>query len=158
MQLAQALDKTSTAKSVLMNMHQRIDVAKQKVLAANRVNQMTLFGKFVGMGVGMRVYTDQSLPGALINQLGLLNGLNQGLPGRDFTHFQLSQLAQLQSLNLLYVGDLHKEGKKIVESPIWPLLPFVKEGRLYPVEQLWSFGGPVAAQRMAEAFAEALTE
>lgn len=156
MAVAQAVNKTAEAELALEVMHQRIAAAKQRIADAKREQETTLFGKFVGMGMGMRVYADQSLPGALINELGMTNGLEHGLPGRDFTHLQLAQLAQLQPTNLLYVGDLHKEGKKIISSPIWPLLTFVKQETLYSVPQLWSFGGPVAAQRMAEAFADAL--
>lgn len=156
--VAEVLGKSSQADTILANMHRDIAAAQQRIVASGRAGEATLFGKFVGMGMGLRVYGDQSLAGAIIQRLGLRNAWSDSLPGRDFTHLQLVQLSQLDNANLIYVGELHKEGMNIVSSPVWPLLPFVQQQRLYQSPQLWNFGGPVSASRMAASFADVLLQ
>jgi iron complex transport system substrate-binding protein len=158
MQLAKIVDKQALAERILADMDARIDQARQRVDAAQLTGQPVVFGKFVGMGLGLRVYSDHSLAGATINHLGLKNRWQAAIEGRDFSHIPLSQLYRLQDASLIYVGDLDKEGRRMIESPVWPMLPFVKEGRTYQSPSLWSFGGPESAARMAENIARLLTE
>lgn len=148
--VAQATDKAVKAEQVLAAMHQRIANAQQQLIARGRQGEITVMGKFVGMGLGLRVYSDQALSGALINKLGLVNAWPEGTLGRDFSHLQLAQLTQLQCDNFIYVGDLQRQGGKMVNSPLWQRLSFVKQQRLYAAPTLWNFGGPVSAARMAE--------
>ncbi len=150
LQIANVMGKTEMAQQILMEMDLKIAAAKIQVEQAGLVGQPVVFGKFVGMGLGLRVYSDYSLAGSTINQLGLRNRWQEAIEGRDFSHLPLSQLYRLQDASLVYVGDLHKEGRRMIESPVWPKLSFVAEGRIYQSPALWSFGGPRSAERMAE--------
>lgn len=158
LQLADALGKRALADDILKDMDLKIQVAQQNIMDAGLAGQPVVFGKFVGMGLGLRVYSDHSLAGATINRLGLNNRWHAAIEGRDFSHIPLSQMHLLGDANLIYVGDLHKEGRRMIESPVWPLLPFVQQKRTFQSPALWSFGGPESAVRMAENIAQLLTQ
>ncbi|GLQ32733.1 ABC transporter substrate-binding protein [Litoribrevibacter albus] len=158
LQLADVFDKRSQAQVILDEMDEKIRKARLTIEAAGLNGQPVVFGKFVGMGLGLRVYNDHSLAGATINRLGLDNRWQAAIEGRDFSHIPLSQMYLLGDANLIYVGDLHKEGRRMIESPVWPLLPFVQRERTFQSPALWSFGGPESAVRMAENIAQLLTQ
>lgn len=153
--VAKALNKTEKAKATIKTLDRRLAELKQQLSDAGLADTKISFGKFVGMGYGLRVFTDISLAGSIINELGLEYTWHDGLPGKDFTHLQLEQLPALQNSHLLLAGN-QVDGERMMHSPVWPLLPFVQNNNSSDVPPLFSFGGPLSAIKMAEAFSQSL--
>ena len=96
------------------------------------------------------------MAGGILSELGLINGAPPSIPGRDFTQMDLLKLSQLKPATLLVVGEMPEQAGNMTKSPIWKALPVVKEGQLYNLPPLWSFGGPMSARRMTDAITQAL--
>ncbi|MDO6761975.1 iron-siderophore ABC transporter substrate-binding protein [Agarivorans sp. 1_MG-2023] len=153
--IAKAVNKTDQASAVLARLNTRLAELKQRIAAQGLSNKAVAYAKFVGMGYGLRVFTDKSLAGAISQELGLRYAWQQGLPGKDFIHLQLEQLPRLSNSHLLLAGN-QVDGERMMLSPVWPLLPFVAQKQFSDVEPLFSFGGPLSSLKMAEAFAQSL--
>ncbi|WP_163133083.1 iron-siderophore ABC transporter substrate-binding protein [Agarivorans sp. Alg241-V36] len=153
--IAQLLDKSALAEEKLQHLHQRLSQLKQQLASNGLANKPVAYAKFVGMGYGLRVFTNKSLAGAISQQLGLNYVWLQGLPGKDFTHLQLEQLPKLNNSHLLLAGN-QVDGERMMHSPVWPLLPFVQQNQFSDVAPLFSFGGPLSSIKMAESFAQSL--
>ncbi|WP_187265402.1 iron-siderophore ABC transporter substrate-binding protein [Reinekea thalattae] len=153
--IAEATDKQQKALSQLEEMHTRLAELKQQLADAGLANMDVSYGKFVGMGYGLRIFTDISLAGSISEELGLNYTWRDGLPGKDFTHLQLEQLPALQNSHLLLAGN-QVDGERMMHSPVWPLLPFVQNNDISEIPPLFSFGGPLSAIKMAEAFTQSL--
>ncbi|WP_067518665.1 iron-siderophore ABC transporter substrate-binding protein [Endozoicomonas ascidiicola] len=155
--VAQLVGKESLAEQKIQEMHAAIDRARIAIEQAGLSGQPVVVGKFVGMGLGLRVYADASMAGALVNELGLKNNWQSALPGRDFTHVDLLKLTTIGDASLIIIGSEPDSLPTMTESPVWQSLPAVREGRVYFLPALWSFGGPLSASRMAAAIANHLT-
>ncbi|WP_062265342.1 iron-siderophore ABC transporter substrate-binding protein [Endozoicomonas arenosclerae] len=154
--VAQLLRKDALAEAKLQEMTAALVEARQIIETAGLAGQKVVVGKFVGMGLGLRVYGDLSLAGAIANEIGLVNDWHTSLPGRDFTHVDLLKLTTIGDASLIIIGSQPENLPDMANSPIWKALPAVKEGRVYYLPALWSFGGPASAARMASAFARHL--
>ncbi|WP_369600213.1 iron-siderophore ABC transporter substrate-binding protein [Hahella sp. SMD15-11] len=116
-----------------------------------------LFGKPVGMGLGIRIYGTDSMPSGVLMRLGLQVPPIRTLPGRDFSHYSGSRLLQLPAAKLLLSAKDTVLRTSTTADPIWRLLEARKERRVYWLPALWSYGGPVSVVRMAELTTYALT-
>lgn len=156
--LAESVGKKALAELQLREMDSELQRLRLLLDAENLLGKKLLYGKFVGMGYGLRVFSEQSLAASVIKQLGLNYQWNIALPGKDFTHLQLEQIHLLQDSGLILVKESTGQGERMLTSPLWAEHPFVKNDDIYSVPPLWSFGGPVSAIRMARAFTKALLE
>ncbi len=145
------------AEQQLKAMSRAVAQARSNIVAAGMADQPVVVGKFVGMGLGLRVYADASMAGAIVNELGLNNSWNKALPGRDFTHVDLLKLTTIGDASLIIIGSEPGSLPAMTRSPVWQGIPAVREGRVYYLPALWSFGGPLSASRMATAIASHLT-
>ncbi|BEU01988.1 ferrichrome ABC transporter substrate-binding protein [Agarivorans sp. OAG1] len=155
--IAKLVNKTELADATLQRLNRRLAELKQQLADQGLSNKPIAYAKFVGMGYGLRVFTDKSLAGAISQQLGLNYVWQQGLPGKDFIHLQLEQLPKLSNSHLLLAGN-QVDGERMMHSPVWPLLPFVEQNQFSEVEPLFSFGGPLSSIKMAESFANSLLD
>ena len=156
--LARLLDRNEQAEQAIQRMERTIQEARQQLAAAGLQDQPIVLGKFVGMGMGLRVFADASMSADVANQLGLRNQWHTGLPGRDFSHIQLPQMLALGNCHLVIFGDDSNETEMMQRSAIWPQLEFVKSNRVYRVDNSWGFGGPLSATLMAQRISRALLE
>lgn len=156
--LGRLLQRQQEADLAIETMKAAITTARSRLAAAGLQEQPVALGKFVGMGMGLRVFSDASMAADIANQLGLNNQWHRGLPGRDFTHIQLPQMLALGNSHLIIFGDNSDETSVMQHSAIWPHLEFVKNNRLYRVKNTWGFGGPASATRMAQRISQALLE
>lgn len=115
------------------------------------------YGKFVGMGYGLRIFSNHSLAGSIAEQLGLSYQWQSSLPGKDFVHLQLEQLPGVINTHLLLAGN-QTDSERMTRSPVWSYLPFVKQNTVSEVEPLWSFGGPKSIELMAREFSKSLLD
>ncbi len=154
--VAHLLGREQLAEQKLQEMQTALKQARKAIRGNGLQGHKVVAGKFVGMGLGLRVYSDQSLTGAIVNELGLVNSWQTSLPGRDFTHIDLLKLTTIGDASLIIIGSQPDKLPEMTRSPVWQALPAVKEGRVYYLPSLWSFGGPVSAARMASALVEQL--
>ena len=140
----------------LSEMQQVLSQGRMLIRKAGLTGHPVVVGKFVGMGLGLRVYGKSSLAGAVVEEIGLENGWSATLPGRDFTHVDLLKLTTIGDASLIIIGQLPDNGQGMTVSPVWQALPAVREGRVYHVPALWSFGGPESVMRMTRAFVDQL--
>lgn len=154
--VARLTGQTALAEEKLREMEQLMGQARRRIQQAGMVGQPVVVGKFVGMGLGLRVYADASMAGAIVNELGLVNSWHSALPGRDFTHVDLLKLATIGNASLLIIGGQPDDLPAMTRSPVWQAIPAVREGRVHYLPALWSFGGPLSASRMATAIVSQL--
>ncbi|MGI9280126.1 MAG: ABC transporter substrate-binding protein [Endozoicomonas sp.] len=154
--VALILGREALAEKKLKEMESELQQARSVIKAAGLSGHKVVVGKFVGMGLGLRVYGDSSLAGAIVNKIGLDNSWHSALPGRDFTHVDLLKLTTIGDASLIIIGSQPDNLPDMAQSSVWNALPAVKEGRVYYLPALWSFGGPESAARMATAFASHL--
>jgi len=153
--IAKTIDKTPEAQQIIDTLYQRLIALKQQLATAGLSQKRISYGKFVGMGYGLRVFSNNSLAAAIATQLGLEYTWDSALPGKDFTHLQLEQLPQLNDTHLILAGN-QVDSERMTQSPVWPLLPFSQQNNVSRVEPLFSFGGPLSSIKMAEAFSHSL--
>ncbi len=158
LQLAQLLDKEEEARSLLGQMWNSIAESRKNLVKAGLEGEQVVVAKAIGMGLGVRVFSPESLAGTLTRQLGLKTRWLTSIPGRDFSHVQLRELAGFSDTHVFMVGGLSDNAQQLTDSSLWPHMPFVMDGKLYSTEQLWSFGGPVSAMRMADTISRTLIE
>ena len=156
--LAKRVGKAALAQQQLQEMDRELDRLRSLLAAANLQNKQLAYGKFVGMGYGLRVFSKQSLAASVITALGLDYQWDIALPSKDFTHLQLEQINMLQETGLILVKESAGKGERMMSSPLWSEHQFVKNDDIYTVSPLWSFGGPLSVIRMARAFASVLLE
>jgi len=157
-QLADKVGKGALAKQQLQEMDVELARLRLLLVAANIQDKKLAYAKFVGMGYGLRVFSQQSLAASVIKTLGLSYQWNMTLPGKDFTHLQLEQIKTLGDTGLILVQENTGKGERMMSSPLWAEHQFVKNNDIYSVSPLWSFGGPVSAIRMAQAFTQVLLD
>lgn len=156
--LAKTLGKQPLAELHLTAMDQELARLKDVLSQAGLANKPIVYGKFVGMGYGLRVFSQQSLAASVAKSLGLTYVWNISLPGKDFTHLQLEEIKMLKNTALILVKEAGGKGERMMTSPLWAEHEFVKNDDIYTVDPVWSFGGPVSVIRMAHAFTQALLE
>ncbi len=154
--LGRLLGREAEAEQAIRKMNHAIARARQKLIESDIQDQPIVLGKFVGMGMGLRVFADGSMSADIATQLGLNNQWHAGLPGRDFSHIQLPQMLALGNCHLVIFGDDSDETPLMQRSAIWPQLEFVKSDRVYRVDNSWGFGGPLSASLMAQRISQAL--
>jgi iron complex transport system substrate-binding protein len=156
--LAERVGKGDLAKLQLLEMDEELNRLRLLLADANLQGKKIAYAKFVGMGYGLRVFSQQSLAASIAQKLGLRYQWDISLPGKDFTHLQLEQIKMLQDTALILVQEGFGTGGRMRNSPLWAEHEFVKNDDIYAVPALWSFGGPVSAVRMARAFTQVLLE
>ena len=153
--IAKAVGRSEQAESKLKKMFVQIENMQEQLYRAGLSNHPISYAKFVGMGYGLRVFGPKSLAGSIAKELGLNYQWHRTLPGKDFTHLQLEQMSELSGSHII-LADNQTNNDRIITSPVWHALPFVKQGQVSNTPALWSFGGPDSAIRMAKAFTQSL--
>ena len=155
-ELGKLLNKSEAAEHSINDMQRAIRQASQAIKQAGLTGDAVVLGKFVGMGMGLRVYSNASLSADIAQQLGLVNRWQHSLPGRDFSHIQLPQMLNMGNPHVIIFGDDSDETRLMQRSAIWPQLAFIQQKRLYRVNNSWGFGGPISATRLAISIRDAL--
>lgn len=102
-------------------------------------------------------YTENSTAQYVISRLGLHNPLPFSPQSWSTVQRRISILQHLDSSYLLYMLPFPEE-KKLKDAPLWQAMPFVQKGHVHSVEPVWSYGGALSLQYMAEAITASLLE
>ncbi|QNI04865.1 ABC transporter substrate-binding protein [Halomonas sp. SH5A2] len=105
----------------------------------------------------VRVFGDNSLYNAVLDQLDLPNAWDQETNAWGFSLVGVEELARYPDATLLIVDPLPTGVEaQLAESGLWQQLPSVKDDRLLRLPPVWSFGALPSAQRFARELVAAL--
>ncbi|MGP9654735.1 ABC transporter substrate-binding protein [Halomonas sp. AOP35-4E-18] len=111
----------------------------------------------------VRVYGENSLPGTVIDQLGLHNAWNGSSNRWGVSTISISELFNYEA-HLIIVDTSHLTGREAIQrgvmtSNIWSQLPSVQNDNFTLLNaNFWVFGALPSALRFAESLVEALEE
>lgn len=107
----------------------------------------------------VRVFGDNSLYNAVLEQLDLPNAWDQETNAWGFALVGVEELARYPDATLLIVDPLPTGVEaQLAESGLWQQLPSVKQDRLIRLPPVWSFGALPSAQRFARELVTALED
>jgi iron complex transport system substrate-binding protein len=99
----------------------------------------------------------RSLFQGVLDQLGLRNAWTGEVGEWGMASVGIERLATDPEARLLYLQPVPPEARRVLtESPLWRLLPFVREGRVGALQPLWQFGALPSAMRIAQQLGRAL--
>lgn len=105
----------------------------------------------------VRVYGDNSLFDAVMQQLGIDNAWTGGTNHWGFANEGVEALAAATDAQLVVVEPVPQGARDALEqSLVWQRLPSVQRNGMMTLPAVWSFGGPASAGRFADLLAEAL--
>ena len=153
-QIGKVLGRSGTARQVLSNLDARLDRVRTNLKTAGRGGESVVFAQAYTGGGGtptMRLFTDNSLVGQVLERLGLVNAWKAQPQPYGFSEVSLEALAGLNTKNFLYVTQ-REDAVFAAPSikPLWQGLSFVKANRTHALdERTWTFGGPLSALTLA---------
>lgn len=107
----------------------------------------------------VRVFGDNSLYNAVLEQLDLPNAWDQETNAWGFSLVGVEELARYPDATLVIVDPLPTGVEaQLAESGLWQQLPSVKNDRLLRLPPVWSFGALPSAQRFARELVAALED
>lgn len=107
----------------------------------------------------VRVFGENSLYNAVLEQLGLANAWDQPTNAWGFSLSGIEALAHYPEATLVIIDPLPiGVEEKLEESGLWQQLPSVKNANLLRLPPVWSFGALPSAQRFARVLAAGLKE
>ena len=107
----------------------------------------------------VRVFGDNSLYNAVLEQLDLPNAWDQETNAWGFSLVGVEELARYPEATLVIVDPLPTGVEaQLAESGLWQQLPSVKNDRLLRLPPVWSFGALPSAQRFARELVAALED
>ncbi|MEO6919215.1 MAG: iron-siderophore ABC transporter substrate-binding protein [Collimonas sp.] len=130
----------------------------RRIAQAGRSGEQVAWLQELGLPDRYWAFTGNSMVGGVARALGLK--LEPAEPTREGTTYVTSKdLLQKPDLAVLFVSSTGPEvaldGK--LDSPIWRFVPARRAGRVALIERnLWVFGGPMSALRLADTMTEQL--
>mgnify|MGYP005987225241 FL=1 len=155
--LGKVFDRTVRAQQVIDEFDQTLTTNKTNIESHNTSQTPLLLIRFIG-DKHIRIHASNSLAGETITQMGLNNAWQPMGNSWGFSSATISQLAPLQNSSVFYFGPLSEKDKSVLTSnPIWKVMKFVRENRVYALPPVWTFGGLKAAERLSDEVTRQLT-
>lgn len=130
----------------------------QRIAQAGRSGEQVAWLQELGLPDRYWAFTGNSMAGGVARALGV--ELGYAAPTREGTTYVTSEdLLKKPGMAVLFVSSTGPEValKQKLDSPIWPFVPARRAGRVALVERnLWVFGGPMSALRLADTMTEQL--
>lgn len=154
--IALALNKVEEGNKVLEQVQNSYTEAAQKLQASGKENAPValVLGYSADNVPHFRLYKNNAMATEILAKIGLKNAYtDEKFELYGFTETTLESLVGVQDANLLYIVQ---DSDNIIENQlkdnaVWNGLNFVKENRIYPLGgDLWTYGGPLSAQILAE--------
>ncbi|PSL14634.1 iron complex transport system substrate-binding protein [Marinobacterium halophilum] len=155
--LAKALGRESEAHVKLQQRDHRLDELSMRVKAHFAGVSPDVAVVRFGDAAYARVYGANSMVEAALDALGLSNALPQPVTTWGQVQKQVTDLAAVGDGVLLYIEPFPKRDQ-LFSMPLWQFMPFVKNDRLAAVKPVWTYGGALSIQHLAEAITAALLE
>lgn len=154
--LAKLLDKEALAQAKLNQMDAEFARLKQsiehvfpempKVLPLRFSNPTTVF-----------LFTQNSTTDYVVKKLGLTNAMPQPAAQWGITQQRFQILQHADDAYVFYILPF-PQMSKLSNSVLWKAMPFVRAGRVAPMEAVWSYGGAMSMQYTARALTRSLLD
>ncbi|WP_425304703.1 ABC transporter substrate-binding protein [Collimonas fungivorans] len=150
--------REDAAKTVEAKLDAGLARDAQRIKQAGRSGEQVAWLQELGLPDRYWAFTGNSMAGGVARALGV--ELGYAAPTREGTTYVTSEdLLKKPELAVLFVSSTGPEVplKQKLDSPIWPFVPARRAGRVALVERnLWVFGGPMSALRLADTMTEQL--
>jgi len=162
---AEAVGKTEEAEALLADYDASVAEGAAEIAEAGMEGQEFVMadGWLQGSSVAIRMFTAESLVGAVGNELGMVNAWEgKGDPDYGLAQTDVEGLTKLGDVQFLYYandadgGDAFEEG--LSDNAIWEATPFVENGNVHRLpDGIWMFGGPLSVEQFIDASVAAVT-
>lgn len=158
--LGERTGRGERADTVLRELDERLAAGRARLTQAGYRGAPVVFGQAVPGNDRIRLFTGNSLIVQVMEQLGLVNGW--AAPPGDYG-YQAVGISDLERLPegvhlILSAAPDSDRFRELTSNPAWAELGPVRGGRFHRIErELWPFGGPRSAMRLADRLVEALT-
>ncbi len=163
--VAEAVGRTDKAEELLAGFDQTLADGARKVAEAGAAGRGFVLadGYLEGSTLSIRMFTADSLVGAVGNELGLKNAwTGEGDPDYGLAQTDVEGLTALGDVEFVYydnaaVGEDPFQ-KGLAGNAIWASLPFVRGGNVHRLpDGIWMFGGPASTAQFIDALVAAVT-
>lgn len=155
--LARLLEREAPARALLARREQRLAerAAQLRQHFGSKLPRVAVVR--LGNTAHALVYGANSSVAAAMAGLGLENALPQARTQWGVVHKAVTDLADVGEGMLLYIEPFPKRDQ-LFSMPLWQFMPFVQNDHIAAVAPVWSYGGAVSIEYMADALARALLE
>jgi ABC-type Fe3+-hydroxamate transport system substrate-binding protein len=163
--VAEAVDRSEEAQELLEDFDTSLADGAEQIKKADAAGRGFVLadGYLEGSTVSIRMFTEDSLIGAVGEELGLENvWTGKGDPDYGLAQTDVEGLSALGDIEFLYYANDNAGGdpfaKGLSGNAIWTSLPPVKNGDLHRLpDGIWMFGGPLSTEQFIDATVEAVT-
>lgn len=153
-QLAQSLDHIVQGEQLIQQTEQLLNTVKQQL--TKQKHRPLLVVQFID-GRHLRVYGKQSLPGVVLEKIGLTNAWQQPVNLWGFTQIGIDQLAQFADARLIVIKPYPQQiPLELANNTLWKSLRLAKDPLILPA--IWTFGALPSMQRFSVALRDALLD
>lgn len=161
--IAEAVGKQEEGEKVLAELNAALEANKAKIEAAGKGNhEIVMTQAWSTDGVAsFRLFTDNSMAMAILNKIGLVNAhKDEAFQIYGYSETSLEGLTKTQQASLLYTigADDTIFSELLPSNEVYKELQFVKENRVYDLDGIWPFGGPLSAENLSDKVTELLTK
>ncbi|MPY81045.1 MAG: ABC transporter substrate-binding protein [Actinophytocola sp.] len=162
-ELAEAVGKEEKAKEVLGELDAKVDEVKGKLADAGESGSTFALaqGYTSGGAPGIRMFTNDSMAGSLLESVGLKNGWSGKPDSWGMTTVGVEGLTNVdKDARFLYVALKSDDPFTSVlkDNAAWKSLPFVTQDKISALDPgTWLFGGPLSAMQLLDETAKAYT-
>lgn len=157
--LARATGRSREAADYLKRLDETLAEAQATLADAGLAGASVLLVQFLPGSPQFRVFTRESVAGAVLERLGLINAWDGDGDRFGFVTVGVEALARFQDSHLVHVAQPDDDTfQRLQNSPIWPRFGFVKNDRVHALaSDTWLFGGPTSAMALAMGITDAMT-
>lgn len=159
-QLGIAVGKQDAADNVLGELDGTVEAGRQALADAGRAGARVVYSQAYSSGpaVVFRIFDQTSIPGALVDDLGLTPGAPGGPSDFGYTELGIEGLFSLGDSWLLYSAPPTDTAfADALRQPGFQALPTVQAGRAVALDPgVWFFGGPRSTQALVNETVRAL--
>lgn len=161
--IAAAVGKQAEGDKVLADLQAAFEDNKAKLAAAGKENHevvMTQAWSTDGVPT-FRLFTDNSMAMSILSKIGLKNAhKDEAFQVYGYSESTTEGLTKTQQASLLYTISPEDTifSELLPKNDVYKELQFVKENRLYDLDGIWPFGGPLSAEQLATKVTELLTK
>lgn len=160
--IAEAVGRTERAADVREQFEERLAEGKEAVADVGQRDFVYLDGWIQGGNVALRPFGQGSLMGELGEALGMRNAWTGDVDDAyGLGQTDIEGMIAVGDATIFHTGTEDPENDVVAElqkNDIWRGLPAVAEGRAHAFPPgIWTFGGPLSAMQVIDAYVDILT-
>lgn len=158
-QVAELTNKQTVANQVIQDLETDIITTKQQLAKAGWANRPVVLGNInTGItGADVMLFNKNAMPAQILERLGLKYQLNSPqLINQSFQVTTVEALIAIQDAHFLYMPFNEAGVKKLMNTPVWRNLNFVKQKHFYSLTYYEMYGGPLSAKAFIQQVKRAL--